>query len=96
MVGSVCGILIPCHRGNLGLSCTPSRPRRCQGCGHHKRAVPHPEANKKKRKTVCNVPENERREPDISNRVRNRCDTIKVCPGEACTAYISRLPGEIC
>ena len=74
---------------------TRNRPHRCQGCGHYKRAVPHHDAKKKGQKAVCNVPENERREPDFSNRARNRYDTSKPCPCEVCTAYISRLPGEI-
>ena len=74
---------------------TPSRPPRCQDCGHYKRAVPHPEVNTRGPNALCNVPENERREPHFSNRARNRCDTIKLCPCEACTTYISRLPGDI-
>ena len=81
--------ILPSGKSRPAMS-THNRPHRCQSCGHYKRAVPHPDARKKGQKTVCNVPENERREPDFSNRVRNRYDTSKPCPCEACTAYISR------
>lgn len=73
----------------------PSRPPRCKDCGHYRQAVPHKkESNKKGQKSVCSVPDNERRPPDFPNRTRNRFDTSKPCPCAACTAYVARLPGN--
>ncbi|CAM9208366.1 unnamed protein product [Ectocarpus sp. 13 AM-2016] len=73
---------------------TPRQPPRCRDCGHYKLAVPHPRTNKKGETAACRVPENERREPDFSNRSRNRYDTSKPCPCTPCTAYLAGLQGD--
>ena len=98
LFSSVCGTLLSCHRGNLALSNLPEVVHlggRIVVTTSVQGAVRHPDANKKGQKAACNVPENERREPGFSNRVRNRYGISKPCLCKACTAYISRWPGEV-